>query len=352
MASALDILGMTSPELVEAASRLLPSGAGVAAKLYARAFATGGMEPEALGVSTASARAWRECFRVGQLAVRSVTEEAGEIGVTAKAVLATADGELVECVRVPVPTSTGELRATLCISSQVGCRMGCVFCETGSRGFTRNLTASEIVAQVVTARSALGWECRNVVFMGMGEPLDNFDEVARALRILTDNRGLRYAWERMTVCTSGEAQGIERLRALGWKRLNLSISLNAADDETRSALMPVNRRTDLAALASALAAYPQRRGFALGVNYCLLPGINDSREHAQGVGEYLRRLGRAQLNLIPYNPGSAAIARAPTAEETARFLAWLTEAGVETKVRAARGSSIMAGCGQLGSGAG
>lgn len=352
MAPPLDILGMTSPELVEAASRLLPSGAGVAGKLYARAFASGRLEPEALGVSAVSARAWRECFRVGLLAVHSVAEETGEIGVTAKAVLAATDGELLECVRVPVPTSTGELRATLCISSQVGCRMGCVFCETGHRGLTRNLTTAEIVSQVVTAGSVLGWECRNVVFMGMGEPLDNFDEVARALRVLTDNRGLRYAWERITVCTSGEAEAIGRLRSLGHKRLNLSISLNAGDDATRSALMPVNRVSGLARLSRVLAAYPQRRGFALGVNYCLLPGINDSREHARSVGEYLRGLGRAQLNLIPYNPGSTAIARAPTAEETARFLAWLTEAGVDTKVRAARGSSIMAGCGQLGGGAG
>jgi 23S rRNA (adenine2503-C2)-methyltransferase len=339
---------MTSPELLEAASRLLPSGAGVAGKLYARAFATGRLEPEAVGVSAASARAWREAFAVGLLEVRSVAREEGDLGVTVKVVLATKDGELVECVRVPVPTASGAVRSTICISSQIGCRMGCSFCESGRRGLVRNLRAAEIVAQVVTARSVLGWECRNVVFMGMGEPLDNFDSVAGALGVLADNRGLRYSWERITVCTSGDAAGIARLRELGLKRLNLSISLNAADDDTRSALMPVNRLTDLSTLAVALAAYPQRRGFVLGVNYCLLPGINDTRGHARGVAEYCRRLGRTQLNLIPYNPGTTAIARAPAAEETERFRAWLTEAGVDTKVRAARGSSIMAGCGQLG----
>jgi 23S rRNA (adenine2503-C2)-methyltransferase len=347
----LDILGMTSPELMEAAGRLLLSGAGVAGKLYARAFETGGMEPEELGVSAASARGWRERFRVGSLAVRSVTEEPGEIGVTAKAVLETSDGELVECVRIPVRTSSGTPRSTLCISSQVGCRMGCAFCETGRRGFTRDLDAGEIVAQVVTTRAALGWACTNVVFMGMGEPLDNFGAVAQALRVLVDTRGPRFAWERMTVCTSGVVEGIGRLRALGWKRLNLSISLNAADDETRSTLMPVNRTTGLAALAAVLAAYPQRRGFVLGVNYCLIPGVNDTRDQAFAVAAYCRRLGRTQVNLIPYNPGSTPLSRTPTPAEAGRFEAWLVEAGAETKARETRGSTIMAGCGQLGGGA-
>lgn len=348
MADSLDILGMTSPELIELSRRLLPTGAGIAGGVYARAFRSGRLAPEALGVSAASARAWHERFRVGLLEARSVTEEAGRIGVTAKAVLAAGDGALLECVRVPVATSSGAVRSTLCISSQVGCRMGCVFCETGRQGFVRNLSAAEIVAQVVTVRALLGWECRNVVFMGMGEPLDNFDAVSKALFVLADNRGLRYSWDRMTICTSGHADGIGRLRALGLKRLNLSLSLNAADNETRSSLMPVNRRTDLAALASILSAYPQRRGFVLGLNYCLLPGINDGRTHARAVGEYCRRIGRSLLNLIPYNPGSAPVSRAPTAEETERFLGWLTDEGVDTTVRAARGSSIMAGCGQLG----
>jgi 23S rRNA (adenine2503-C2)-methyltransferase len=184
--------------------------------------------------------------------------------------------------------------------------------------------------------------------MGMGEPLDNFDQVERALRVLTDNRGLGYAWERITVCTSGVGEGIDRLRSLGLKRLNLSVSLNAADDGTRTGLMPVNRRTGLTALAEVLASYPQRRGFALGVNYCLLPGINDRPEDARGVGAWLGRVGRAQLNLIPYNPGSAPLAPAPTHEEIERFAILLEGCGVKSKLRAARGSRIMAGCGQLG----
>ena len=184
----------------------------------------------------------------------------------------------------------------------------------------RNLSAAEIVAQVVTARTVLGWDCRNVVFMGMGEPLDNLGELARALRVLTDQRGLRYPAERLTVCTAGHAEGIRGLRALGLRRMNLSVSLNAADDATRDRLMPVNRRTDLAALAAALAAYPQRRSFVLGVNYCLLPGINDSREDARGVAAWCAKVGRAYVNLIPYNPGTQPLCRAPTPEEIGRFL--------------------------------
>ncbi|MCK7490745.1 MAG: NAD-dependent epimerase/dehydratase family protein [Comamonadaceae bacterium] len=201
----------------------------------------------------------------------------------------------------------------------------------------RNLAAAEIVAQVVTARTVLGWDCRNVVFMGMGEPLDNLEELARALRVLTDQRGLRYPAERLTVCTAGHAEGIRGLRALGLRRVNLSVSLNAADDATRDRLMPVNRRTDLAALAAALAAYPQRRTFVLGVNYCLLPGINDSREDARGVAAWCAKVGRAYVNLIPYNPGTQPLSRAPSPEEAARFLAWLREDGLEAGLRSARG---------------
>jgi len=345
MDHALDILGLTSRQLALEASRRLPSGAGVAERVYEAAFETGRLEPEAFGLSAASSRAWRERFRVGLLEVARVVEEEDEAGTTAKAVLRAEDGALIECVRIPM---YGEGRSTLCVSSQVGCRMGCAFCETGRGGLVRNLSASEIVAEVLSARLLLGWNCRNIVFMGMGECLDNFDEVAAALAVILDQRGLGYAQERITICTSGHVEGIGRLRALGLKRLGLSVSLNSADDARRSELMPVNRRWGLAELARALAAYPQRRNFFLGVNYCLLPGINDAREDAALVARFCGQVGRCLVNLIPYNPGRSPIARRPTAEEEARFLAWLAEEGVEARARAAKGGSIMAACGQLG----
>ncbi len=345
MPDRIDILGLTSRELAREAALALPSGAGVSGRLYARAFETGRLEPGEAGLSEASSRAWLERFAVGLLEPARVVDEEGEVGVTSKAVLRTADGLEVECVRIPM---RGEARSTLCLSSQVGCRMGCAFCETGQGGLVRNLSAAEIVSEVLTARLRLGWDCRNLVFMGMGEPLDNFDSLSRALSVLMDGRGLGFAQERITVCTSGLPDGVRALRDLGYKRLGLSISLNAGDDAKRSRLMPVGRRWGLAELGAALAAYPQRANFALGVNYCLLPGLNDSREDAASVARFCAGIGRCLVNLIPYNPGSSPVARAPSGEECERFLGWLREEGLQVRAREAKGGSIMAACGQLG----
>jgi 23S rRNA (adenine2503-C2)-methyltransferase len=350
MEEAIDILGLSSLELAETASRTLPSGAGLAGRIYSRAFEKGILDLENLGLSPSSASAWRERFTLGLLPVlRIVREEEakGEASSTIKAVLRLRDGREIECVRVPMPGGTGH-KATICVSSQVGCRMGCIFCETGRAGLYRNLAATEIVAQVLTARVVLGWDCGNIVFMGMGECLDNLGEVAQAIRVLTDVRGLGFSMERITVCTSGPAGGIEALRGLGHKRLNVSISLNAGNDEKRSRLMPVNRSIGLAVLSASLAAYPMRRNFVLGVNWCLMPGLNDSREDAREAAAFCARVGRCLLNLIPYNPGGNPVARAPDEEELARFASWLEKDGCLVRRRASKGGKIMAGCGQLG----
>jgi 23S rRNA (adenine2503-C2)-methyltransferase len=346
-----DLLGMTWEDFAAKASAL-SSGRGAAGPVYARALREGrarpdgGIDAAGLGLSADSEAAWGSRFRAGLLEVLEVVEEPGEAGITSKALLGAADGLRVECVRIPMPGGDGT-KATLCLSSQAGCGMGCAFCETGSKGFRRNLSAAEIVSQAVTTRARLGWSFGNIVFMGMGECLDNFDEAARALAVLHEPRGLGFSWERLTVCTCGPPGGVERLRKLGLKRLNLSISLNAANDRSRSAIMPVNRRNGLDALASSLAAYPQRRNFALGVNWCLMPGINDSRQDAAEAAAFCARAGRCVVNLIPYNPGSSPLARAPSDEELDRFAAWLEEDGCAVKRRARKGGSIMAGCGQL-----
>jgi len=350
-ASGQDVLALGFADFEARARALLPSGWGLAGAIYSEVFSRGVLAPEGRGLSEASTRAWRGAFRVGLLEVKRTVEEEGEFGPTIKALLACGDGSEIEVVLIPMPSRAnkeGSRRATLCLSSQVGCRMGCAFCETGRGGLSRNLGAAEIVSQLVTVRALLGWDFGNLVFMGMGEPLDNLEEVATALRIITDPRGLGFGWERITVCTSGDSRGIARLRELGHPRLNLSLSLNAADDETRSALMPANRRSNLASLAAALAAYPRRRNFAFALNWCLIPGRNDSREDARGAAAFARSLGRALVNLIPYNPGSAPLARAPTAEELDRFAAWLEAEGCLVKRRATKGGAIMAGCGQLG----
>jgi 23S rRNA (adenine2503-C2)-methyltransferase len=340
----IDILGLTADELNSEARRVLPGGAWVAHDLYARLFRTGRFEPEFFPLSTLFAAAWHERFQLAPLTLKTVSEEETEAGLTAKAVFQTQDGYEIEAVRIPM----GESFQTLCVSSQVGCRMGCTFCETGRMGLLRQLTAGEIVAQVFQARFVLGWSPRNIVFMGMGEALDNADNLIRALHVLTDRRGFHYGHERLTVCTAGHAEGLKRLAALGWKRLNLSVSLNSPDDASRSRIMPVNRKTPLAELQRVLAQYPRRRNFVLGVNYCLMPGINDSRLDARGIAEFCRPLGRVLLNLIPYNPGHAPLARAPHEQEVERFMDWLREDGVAVRRRVTKGRAIMAACGQLG----
>jgi 23S rRNA (adenine2503-C2)-methyltransferase len=154
--------------------------------------------------------------------------------------------------------------------------------------------------------------------------------------------------ERITVCTVGRVDGIRRLFAAGFKRLNLSVSLNAPTDELRQTLMPIARKTSLRELQQALLEYRPRRNFALGVNYCLLPGINDAREHAAGVARFCAPFPRVMVNVIPYNPGSVPLTRAPNEEEIDRFMDWLRTDGVPVRRRITKGRSVMAACGQLG----
>lgn len=337
----VDILGLSfTAFMVESGL-----GAGKASNLratYAAALREGLWEPGRF-LSRIDAAGLSPRFHVGLLGLVRVVSEDGEFGPTSKAVLALADGATVECVLIPSPG-----KASLCVSCQVGCRMGCAFCETGRAGLTRNLTAAEIIAQAVTVRTVLGWEFRNVVFMGMGEPLDNFAGVAGALAVLFDQAGIGLAQERVTVCTVGLPEGVARLKALGYRRLGLSISLNGPDDGIRSALMPVNRVFGIETLTAALEAFPSRRNFALGVNYCLIPGTNDGPGAAEGVAAFVAQVGRALVNVIPYNPGSDPIGRAPTEPEIDAFVTSLRAAGLDARVRAPRGRALMAACGQLG----
>ncbi len=273
----------------------------------------------------------------------SASEE-GPAGRTVKFSYRLADGTTIETVAVPMFGGT----YTACVSSQVGCARACAFCETGQAGLTRNLSAAEIVGQVEAASGALGLRFRNVVFMGMGEPLDNLEGLFGALDTLRDPRGLGYSQERITVCTAGHVEGLRRLRGLGLKRLNLSVSLAAARDGLRDRLMPINRTWPLGELAEALAAYPMRRNFTFGVNYCLIPGINDAVEDMDAVSAFVGRIGRALVNVIPYNPGRAPIGRAPGEAEIAAFLEGLAARGVPVRRRIEKGRSLRAACGQLG----
>jgi len=266
-------------------------------------------------------------------------------GELRKFVQRTADGLEIESVVVPMQRRGGPWK-TLCVSSQIGCARACRFCETAQLGLLRNLTVAEIVGQVVAAQRHFG-KIRNVVFMGMGEPLDNFDAVVRALRVLRDPAGLSFAAERLTISTVGRIAGIRRLARLGWRRLNLAISLNAPNDEIRSQIMPHNRCEPMAELRAALLDYPLRRCQYFMIEYVLIPGVNDAREHALELVEFLRPL-KAVVNVIPYNPRTASPWPAPDEASVARFLSWLEAAGQICKRRLTKGRSQMAACGQLG----
>jgi 23S rRNA (adenine2503-C2)-methyltransferase len=198
------------------------------------------------------------------------------------------------------------------------------------------------------ARHRLDWAFDNIVFMGMGEALDNFDAVAQALRVITEPGGVEMAQERITVCTVGHTEGIRRLAREGFRRLNLSVSLNAGNDADRATLMPIARRVSLADVQAALVAYRPRANFVAAVNYCLLPGVNDREEDLDGIARFCAPLGRVMVHVIPYNPGSHPIARAPTEEEVVRFIEGLRVRGLPVRRRITKGRSVMAACGQLG----
>jgi len=338
------IHGLTSRELVSEARERLPRGHGFARRVHRQVMREGRFDPRALELGRESCEAWRSEFSFALPDVVRVQSDEGELGETSKVVLRLEDGLEAEAVCIPM----GRGRYTLCVSSQVGCKMGCTFCETGRMGLLRHLRTDEIVAQLLVARHQLGWEIRNLVFMGMGEALDNADNVIRAIRVFNDEAGLAIGQERITVCTVGHVEGIRRLDSEGFKRLNLSISLNAANDSLRSEIMPINRRTQLVDLQRALASYRPRRNFALGVNYCLLPGINDTREDARAIADFCAPLGRVLVNLIPYNPGTQPITRAPDEREVERFIEWLRKEGLIVRERVTKGRSVMAACGQLG----
>ncbi|MGB8330176.1 MAG: 23S rRNA (adenine(2503)-C(2))-methyltransferase RlmN [Polyangiales bacterium] len=338
------IHALTSAELMERARALLPRGHGAARRIHRQVMLEGRFDPESLGLGPVACRAWRTEFSFELPEVVAVQSDEGAQGATSKVVLRLHDGLEAESVCIPM----GRGRFTLCVSSQVGCKMGCGFCETGSMGLLRHLTVDEIIAQLLVARHRLGWAIRNVVFMGMGEALDNPKSVLPALRILNDQAGLAIGQERLTICTVGHVEGIRLLGRQGLKRLNLSVSLNTADESLRNELMPINRRAGLVELQAVLMEYKPRRNFALGVNYCLLPGINDTELDAHAVVEFCKPLGRVLVNLIPYNPGSRPLTRAPEEAEVERFIGWLRAEGLPVRERVTKGRNVMAACGQLG----
>jgi 23S rRNA (adenine2503-C2)-methyltransferase len=260
----------------------------------------------------------------------------------------TADGRAIESVLIPeIPDSENEERdkLTLCVSSQVGCAMDCGFCATATLGYGRNLTAGEIVEQVYRATKLAGRRPTNLVFMGMGEPLHNFDNLTRALGLLEHPWGLHFSPRRITVSTVGLVPAIEKLGRLQ-PAPNLAISLNATTDEVRDRLMPVNRKWPIAKLLEAARRFPLTHGRRVTFEYVLLKDVNDSDADAERLVRLLRGLA-CKVNLIPWNPFQGPAFERPSAERIRTFQERLRAAAMAVYIRTPRGDDIDAACGQL-----
>jgi 23S rRNA (adenine2503-C2)-methyltransferase len=297
---------------------------------------------------------------IGPLVVRS--EQSSKDDRTRKILLELADGKLVESVLMLYPPlGESSERATVCVSSQAGCAYGCTFCATGQMGFDRHLSAGEIVAQVLHfARelSAEPWVARglpgskpidhitNIVLMGMGEPLHNYENVLQALRTLNSSDGFRLGARHMTVSTVGLVPAIRKL-SQEQLQVNLAISLHAPTDELRSSTMPINRKYPIKELLAACQDYISATRRQVTFEYVLLAGVNDTPEYAHLLGELLAPLKQfAHVNCIPVNATSAAY-RPPSGEAIRVFRNILNEHNVSNSVRAERGDDIAAACGQL-----
>ncbi len=259
---------------------------------------------------------------------------------TEKLLLGFEDGNAVETVLIP---ATG--RFTQCISTQVGCGMGCTFCASGARGVIRSLTADEIVAEYLAGRRR--GEITNLVVMGMGEPFANYDETMRALRLINAGKGPNLGARHITLSTCGVVPGFARLAAEGIQ-FELSVSLHAPNDALRSELMPVNRRWPLDELLAACADYTARTKRIITFEYTVIKGVNDSRALAEELARQVKRVPMAKVNLIPLSPVSHRPDFQTPGESTLlMFLDVLMKAGVQTMLRRSRGKDADAACGQL-----
>jgi 23S rRNA (adenine2503-C2)-methyltransferase len=339
--SLISIFQQTQQSYAEAVYSLLGKGRNHAMLLYAEWFRRGDLDGLWVLIEPQAVKLVKEIIEATSFVLPELAGEQEE-GETVKFLLRFSDGLESESVLIPMDSGI-----TLCISSQVGCRMGCAFCETGRMGLIRNLTVEEIVAQVFYACFLLKRTVRNIVFMGMGEPFDNYDAVMQAVRVLTDASGLRFGPSRITISTSGKVEEIYRFIEEADPALNLAVSVNAPSDVVRNKLMPVNRTWDMQALKEAMRAYcshPRREIFA---EYVLIQGVNDSLDQADQLADYLEGL-RVKVNLIPYNPQRRDRFAPPEDAQKEAFLQRLRERGYHTLLRGAKGQKIMAACGQLG----
>lgn len=372
-------LGLTHAAYQQACSRagIRPS---VATKLYTEFYRLGAASPFAAPTNSDASESESLPTAVAPI-VRTHREECAEgmmtkfcqrVSKPKKGSLAT-DQKVqhldIESVIIPMEGTTGRRTTTLCVSSQVGCAMGCEFCETAQMGLVRNLTAAEIVGQWWAAKHVQRAHIDGIVFMGMGEPLDNLDSVLDAIACLTDHRGPSVAMSGITLSTVGRVDGLRRLidvvQQPGWKRIGLALSVNAPNDEVRDAIMPLNRKWGMEELRDTMMELVSVRGKSrkMMFEYVLIPGVNDSDEHAKQIAEWMMPFAKrpgtpdgsssatghiGMLNVIPYNPRRNSPWPAPTEDRVDEFVKRVGSHGVFVKRRRTKGRSQMAACGQLG----
>lgn len=259
---------------------------------------------------------------------------------TQKFVFRLKDNNFIETVLIPSSD-----RQTLCLSTQVGCKFGCVFCASGLPGFIRNLSPAETTGQILFVRHDLEFSLTNFVFMGMGEPLDNFSSLAKAIEIMNSSEAMGIAARRITVSTCGLVPGIKKLKELGLQ-INLSLSLHAPNDELRRQLVPLARKYSLEEVLLACEEYAEASGRIITLEYVLIDGVNNSSKNAVELAKIARRL-KAKINLIAYSPVPGLTYKRPAPEAVETFKKWLEEKGAKVTVRRSKGLDIQAACGQL-----
>jgi 23S rRNA (adenine2503-C2)-methyltransferase len=277
-------------------------------------------------------------------ALKEVTKQVSS-DKTEKFLFATSDNQHIETVVMPYHN-----RCTICVSTQVGCRYGCRFCASGADGFKRNLTQAEILDQIIHAKQS-GHEVTHIVFMGMGEPLDNIDNLLNAIRLINAPDGLNIGARRITISTVGLPEGIMKLSELGLQ-VELSVSLHSAGNALRNRLMPINKRYPLETLIDTCREYVKKTNRQITFEYLLVAGLNDADKDAAALVKLLKDI-KCQVNLIPFNAHSdvrcAEPMRPPTIDDIIRFQEQLYELGINVTVRESRGQDISAACGQLAS---
>lgn len=341
MSTPVSIFGLTQIEYGHAIQSRLGKGDYHAQKVYAEWFKKGEIDLNAEWIEPQAQELVKNILSLTDFSYAEVSSSKEE-GDIKKFLLKHSDGLESESVIIPM-----KFGYTLCLSSQVGCKMACSFCETGKMGLLRSLKVEEIVAQVFVAKVLFGISIRNLVFMGMGEPFDNYEAVMQAIHVINSPAGLSIALSKITVSTSGRVDEILRFAREADPAIKLAVSLNAPNNEIRSKLMPVNKQWDLAHLKDAMRVYCENSKRQILIEYVLINGVNDSLQAAEEVAEYLKGLP-VKVNLIPYNAQSKGRFAPPTEETLKAFQKYLKDRGYNTMLRVTRGRSIMAACGQLG----